>query len=98
MYSNSKKNRRKTGVDVNYCTPENLYAKKFVQRWYLGRRRLMTVRLDGLSLRIKGPESVPEQILRIIQLLNLPKAVPVIAETSHSAFRRFVPAQKLGGK
>jgi len=51
--------------------------------------------LDRFSPRIQRPERVPEQVVGIIELFDLPQPLPVGAKGSLDAFRRFMTSKEL---
>jgi len=57
--------------------------------------RLVLLRLNDLPLCIEWPERVPEEVVRVILLLDLAQPSPVLAIASNDTTRRFMPAQEL---
>ena len=62
----------------------------------LGSRRLMSARVHHFTLRIERPESVPEEVVGVVHLLDLDETLPVLAESCTSALGGFVATEELG--
>jgi hypothetical protein len=54
--------------------------------------RLVLLRLDDLPLCIEWPERVPEEVVRVILLLNLAQLSPVLAIAGNNTTGRFLSA------
>lgn len=61
----------------------------------LGRRGLMSTRVNHLALRVERPEGVTEQVARVVHLLDLDQARPVFTETAFRSFGWLVTAEEL---
>jgi hypothetical protein len=55
----------------------------------------MSASLNHVAFSIERPERVSEQVVRIVELLDLAKAFPVVSEGSLGSLRRLVTTEKL---
>ena len=60
-----------------------------------GGRGFMIASLNHVAFSIERPERVPEQVVRIVELLDLAEAFPVVSEGSFSSLRRLMTAEEL---
>ena len=60
-----------------------------------GGRGFMIASLNRVAFSIERPERVSEQVVRIIELLNLAKALPVVSEGSLASLRRLMTTEEL---
>ena len=55
----------------------------------------MIASLNHVAFSIERPERVSEQVVRIVELLDLAEAFPVVSEGSFSSLRRLMTAEEL---